>query len=56
MTVLINSCVLNIVKESVHNSTRTVEVLLYIYRALIMLINEYPDIKKEVNKKLDNFT
>ena len=55
MPVLFNSCVLNIVKEYVHNSSRTVEVLLYIYRALIMLINEYPDIKKEVNKKVDNF-
>lgn len=55
MTVLFNSCVVNIVKESVHNSSKTIDVLLYIYRALIMLINEYPDIKKEANKKLDNF-
>ena len=55
MTVLFNSCCLSIVKETVHNSTRTLEVLLYIYREIIMLINEFPDIKKEVNKKLDNF-
>ena len=55
MPVLINSCCLNIVRESVQNSSRAIEVILYIYRALIMLLNEYPDIKKEVNKKLDNF-
>jgi len=55
MPVLFNSCCLNIVKESVHNSSRTLEVLLYIYRELIMLINEYPDIKKEINKKVDIF-
>ena len=55
MTKLFGSCFLNIVIEKVHNSTRAIEILLYVYRVLIFLVEEYPEIKEEINKKIDNF-
>lgn len=55
MTKLFNSCCLNIVNEKVHNSTRAIEILIYVYRVSIFLVEEFPEIKEEINKKLENF-
>ena len=55
MTKLFNSCCLNIINEKIHNSTRAIEILIYIFRVLIFLVNTYPEIKKEINTKIENF-
>ena len=54
MTKFFNACCLNIVNEKV-NISRAIEILLYIYRVLILLVQKYPEIKKEVEEKLENF-
>ena len=41
--------------EKVHNSSRAIEILIYIYRILIMLAKEYPEFNAEVNKNLEEF-
>ena len=50
-----NYIVLNIMSEKVHNSSRAIEILIYIYRILIMLVQNYPEFKDEVNKNLEEF-
>jgi ubiquitin-protein ligase len=50
-----NYICLNIMSEKVHNSSRAIEILMYVYRILIMLAQTYPEFKSEVNKKLEEF-
>jgi len=50
-----NYICLNIMSEKVHNSSRAIEILLYIFRILIMLAQEYPEFKAEANKNLEDF-
>ena len=50
-----NSIILNIINEKIHNSSRAIEILIYIYRILIMLVKTYPELKAEVNKNLEEF-
>mgnify|MGYP002624006015 CR=1 FL=1 len=50
-----NYICLNIMSEKVHNSSRAIEILLYVYRILIMLAQTYPEFKAEVNKNLEEF-
>ena len=50
-----NYICLNIMSEKVHNSSRAIEILIYIYRILIMLVQTYPEFKAEVNKNLEEF-
>ena len=52
MTKFFNSCFLNIVNEKVKNTNRAIEIILYIFRILIVLIKIYPEIKEEINKKV----
>ena len=49
------SCCLTIIKENVHNSSRALEILIYVYRILIILVKNCPEFKEEVNKKIENF-
>ena len=50
-----NYIVLNIMSEKVHNSSRAIEILFYVYRILIMLVQTYPEFKAEANTKLEEF-
>ena len=50
-----NYIALNIMSEKVHNSSRAIEILIYIYRILIMLAQTYPEFKSEANKNLEEF-
>ena len=50
-----NYICLNIMSEKVHNSSRAIEILMYVYRILIMLVKEYPEFKNEVNKNIEEF-
>ena len=55
MSKFFGSCCLNIVKETVHNSSRALEILIYVYRILILFVKTFPELKEEVNKKVENF-
>ena len=50
-----NYICLNIMSEKVHNSSRAIEILIYIYRILIMLAKEFPEFKEEANKNIEEF-
>ena len=50
-----NYICLNIISEKVHNSSRAIEILMYVYRVLIMLAQTFPEFKAEVNKNLEEF-
>ena len=50
-----NYITLNIMSEKVHNSSRAIEILIYVYRVLIMLRQTFPEFKSEVNKNLEEF-
>ena len=50
-----NYVALNILSEKVHNSSRGIQILIYIFRILILLVNEYPEFKEEVNKNIEKF-
>ena len=50
-----NHIALNIMSEKVHNSSRAIEILMYVYRVLLMLAQTYPEFKAEVNKNLEEF-
>ena len=50
-----NYICLNIMSERVHNSSRAIEILIYVYRILIILAQEYPEFKAEANKNLEEF-
>ena len=50
-----NYIALNIMSEKVHNSSRAIEILIYVYRILIMLAQTYPEFKLEANKNLEEF-
>ena len=50
-----NYICLNIMSEKVHNSCRAIEILIYVFRILIMFVQQYPELKTEVNKNLEDF-
>ena len=50
-----NYVCLNILSEKVHNSSRAIQILIYIFRILILLAKEYPDFKNETNKNIEKF-
>jgi len=50
-----NYICLNIISEKVHNSSRAIEILMYIYRILIMLSKKFPEFKNDANKNLEEF-
>ena len=50
-----NYICLNIISEKVHNSSRAIEILMYVFRIIIMLAQTYPEFKAEANKKLEEF-
>jgi ubiquitin-protein ligase/Ran GTPase-activating protein (RanGAP) involved in mRNA processing and transport len=50
-----NYICLNIMSEKVHNSSRAIEILIYIYRILIMLAKEFPEFKEAANKSIEEF-
>jgi len=50
-----NKICLDIIRESVHNSSRALEILIYVYRVMLLLIETFPEIKTEANKRIDEF-
>ena len=50
-----NYIVLNIMSEKVHNSSRAIEILIYVFRAMLLLEEAFPEIKEEANKHLEEF-
>ena len=50
-----NYICLNIMSEKVHNSSRAIEILIYVYRVMLLLIEAFPEIKAEANKNIDEF-
>ena len=50
-----NYICLNIISEKVHNSSRAIEILIYVYRVMLLLEESFPEIKTEANKILDEF-
>ena len=50
-----NYVCLNILSEKVHNSSRAIQILIYIFRILILLAKEYPEFKNETNKNIEKF-
>jgi len=50
-----NYIVLNIMSEKVHNSSRAIEILIYVFRTMLLLEEAFPEIKDEANKNLDEF-
>ena len=55
MVKFFGTCCLRIIKETVHNSSRVLEILIYVYRILILFVKTFPEIKEEINKKVENF-
>ena len=52
---LFDSICLSIVNENVHNNSRTWEILIYIYRILIIFVKTFPEFRDEINSKIKNF-
>jgi ubiquitin-protein ligase len=50
-----NYICVNIIGEKVHNSSRAIEILIYVYRVMLLLEEALPEIKTEANKILDEF-
>ena len=50
-----NYIVLNIMSEKVHNSSRAIEILLYVYRVMILLAQNFKEFKADVNKNIEQF-
>ena len=50
-----NYICLNIMSEKVHNSSRAIEILCYVFRVMLLLLEAFPEIKEEANKNLDEF-
>ena len=50
-----NYIVLNIMSEKVHNSSRSIEILIYVYRVMLLLEEAFPEVKAEANKNLEDF-
>ena len=50
-----NYICLNIMSEKVHNSSRAIEILIYVYRVMLLLIEAFPEIKTEANKNIEEF-
>ena len=50
-----NYICLNIMSKKIHNSSRAIEILIYVYRVLIMLRQTFPEFKTKVNKNLEDF-
>ena len=50
-----NYIVLNIMSEKVHNSSRALEILMYVYRVMLLLEEKFPEVKAEANKNLEEF-
>ena len=55
MSKFFGAVVLSIIKENVHNSSRALELVIYIYRILILFVKAFPEFKEEVNKSVENF-
>ncbi len=55
MTKLFNNICINVISENIHNSSRALEILIYIFRILILLLKNFPSFEKEVNEKIENF-
>ena len=50
-----NYICLNIMSEKVHNSSRAIEILIYVFRVMLLLEEAFPEIKAEANKNLEEF-
>ena len=50
-----NFVCLNILSEKVHNSSRAIHILIYLYRILLLLSETYPNLKKMCNENIDKF-
>ena len=50
-----NYICLNIMSEKVHNSSRAIEILIYVFRVMLLLEEAFPEIKTEANKNLEEF-
>lgn len=50
-----NNIALNIMSEKVHNSSLAIRILLYIFRVLLVLLQNYPTFKKELNENIEKF-
>ena len=50
-----NNIALNIMSEKVHNSSVAIRTLIYVYRILLILLQNYPSFKKEINDNIDKF-
>ena len=50
-----NYVCLNILSEKVHNSSRAIKTMIYLYRILLLLSETYPNFKKMCNEMIDNF-
>ena len=50
-----NYVCLNIISEKVHNSSRAIQILIYLFRILLLLSEAYPNLKKMCNENIDKF-
>ena len=50
-----NYICVNIIGEKVHNSSRAIEILIYVYRSMLLLEEAFPEIRNEANKIIDEF-
>ena len=50
-----NYVCLNILSEKVHNSSRAIQILIYLYRILLLLSETYPNLKTLCNQNIEKF-
>jgi ubiquitin-protein ligase len=55
LTKLMSTQVVNVMKGDVHCSIKYLEGYFHFHRLLIAFIEKYPALKKEINKKIENF-
>ena len=55
MPKLFDSIFLSMVKENVHVSSKVLEILIYIYRILIIFVKTFPEFRNQINSKIKNF-
>ena len=47
MTKLFNNICINVISENIHNSSRALEILIYIFSFLILLLKNFQLLKKK---------
>lgn len=55
MPVLMNNCVVSMMKGNMYESTKAIEAYCHFLRLFMALIDEFPEVKKTINEKVEKF-